>query len=123
MKRILLTGSTGFIATHLRPLLREKGYEVFNLERYVTGRIGKTLPYVKDTYFADLNDVNALTKAVSDVNPQIVIHLGAMTAVAYSYAHPQETLQTNFLGTVNLAEICTKLSGLEQFIFASSHDE
>jgi nucleoside-diphosphate-sugar epimerase len=120
MKRILLTGSTGFIATHLRPLLREKGYEVFNLERYVTGRIGKTLPYVKDTYFADLNDVNALTKAVTDVNPQIVIHLGAMTAVAYSYAHPQETLETNFLGTVNLAEICTKLSGLEQFIFASS---
>jgi nucleoside-diphosphate-sugar epimerase len=120
MKRILLTGSTGFIATHLRPLLREQGHEVFNLERYVTGRIGKTLPYQKDTYFADLNDVSALTKAVTDVNPQIVIHLGAMTAVAYSYAHPQETLETNFLGTVNLAEICTKLTGLEQFIFASS---
>lgn len=120
MKRILLTGSTGFIASNLRPLLRQKGYEVFNLERYVTGRIGKTLPYAKDTYFADLNDVNALTKAVNDVNPQIIIHLGAMTAVAYSYAHPQETLGTNFLGTVNLAEACTKLSSLEQFIYASS---
>ena len=90
------------------------------MERYVTGRIGKTLPYQTDTYFADLNDINALTKAVTDVNPQIVIHLGAMTAVAYSYAHPQETLETNFLGTVNLAEACTKLTGLEQFISASS---
>jgi len=57
---------------------------------------------------------------VNDVRPHIVIHLGAMTAVAYSYAHPQETLNTNFLGTVNLAEICTKFPEIEQFIFASS---
>jgi len=120
MKRILLTGSTGFIGSHLRPLLEEKGYEVFNLERYVTGRIGKILPYPKNTYFADLTDIYALTKAVNDVRPQIVIHLGAMTAVAYSYAHPQETLNINFLGTVNLAEICTKFPDITQFIFASS---
>jgi len=120
MKRILLTGSTGFIGSHLKPLLKERGYEVFNLERYVTGRIGKIAPYAKDTYFADLTDVYALTKAVNDVRPHIVIHLGAMTAVAYSYAHPQETLKINFLGTVNLAEICTKFPEMEQFIFASS---
>jgi nucleoside-diphosphate-sugar epimerase len=120
MKRILLTGSTGFIGSHLRPLLRERGYEVFNLERYVTGRMGRVAPYAKDTYFADLTDVYALTKAVKDINPQIVIHLGAMTAVAYSYAHPQETIKTNLLGTVNLAEVCTKFPDIEQFIFASS---
>jgi nucleoside-diphosphate-sugar epimerase len=120
MKRILLTGSTGFIGSHLKPLLRKKGYKVFNLERYVTGRMGRVAPYAKDTYFADLTDVYALTKAVKDVNPQIVIHLGAMTAVAYSYAHPQETIKTNLLGTVNLAEVCTKFPDIEQFIFASS---
>ena len=108
------------IANNLRPLLRERGYEVFNLERFVTGRIGRTLPYLKDTYFADLNDVSAIIKAIADVNPQIVIHLGALTAVAYSYAHPQETLETNLLGTVNLAEACTKLPNIEQFIYASS---
>jgi nucleoside-diphosphate-sugar epimerase len=120
MKRILLTGSSGFIGSHLRPLLKERKYEVFNLERYVTGRIGSTAPYPKDTYFADLTDVYALTKAVNDVRPNIVIHLGALTAVAYTYAHPQETLRTNFLGTVNLAEICTRIPEIEQFIFASS---
>ena len=120
MKRILLTGSTGFIGTHLRPLLVDKGFEVYNLERYVTGRIGKVDPYKEDTYFSDLRDIFSLTKAFQDVKPNIVIHLGAMTAVGYSYAHPQETLEINLMGTVNLAEICTKFPCVEQFIFASS---
>lgn len=120
MKRILVTGATGFIGSHLIPLLRKKGHKVYKLERYITGRIGKTVPYPKDTYFADFRDVYALTKAVNSVQPHIVIHLGAMTAVAYSYAHWEETLETNFIGTVNLAEICTKCPSLEQFIFASS---
>jgi len=120
MKRILLTGSTGFIGSHLLPLLVNRGYEVFKLERYVTGRMGRLSPYEKDTYFADLRDVYALTNAVQSVKPNIVIHLGAMTAVAYSYAHPQLTIDTNFLGTVNLAEICTRFPFIEQFIFASS---
>lgn len=120
MKRILLSGSTGFIGSHLRPLLIKKGYSVYNLERYVTGRIGYSDPYKKHTYFSDIKDIYALTKAVRDIKPNIVIHLAAMTAVAYSYAHPQETLETNLIGTVNLAEICTNFPAIEQFIFASS---
>jgi nucleoside-diphosphate-sugar epimerase len=104
----------------LRPKLIEKGYEVYNLERYVTGRIGKVDPYQKDTYFADLKDIFSLTRAVQEIKPEIVIHLAAMTVVAYSYAHPQETIETNFLGTVNLAEICTHMPSIKQFIFASS---
>ena len=86
MKRLLLTGSTGFIGTHLRPLLIKMGYQVFNLERYVTGRIGRIDPYEKETYFADLRDIFALTKAVQDVKPNIVIHLGAMTSRAREVA-------------------------------------
>jgi len=120
MVRVLITGTTGFIGGHLRDLLLEKGYEVYSLERYVAGRIGKVDPYIKDVYFADLRDIFAITKAINDIKPDIVIHLAAMTAVAYSYAHPQETIETNFLGTVNLAEVCTKCSSIKQFIFASS---
>lgn len=118
--KILLTGSSGFIGGELGPLLKREGHEVFRLERYVAGRIGRTLPYEKDTYFADLRDDFALTKALTDVDPDIVIHLAALTAVAYSYAHPQETLETNLIGTVNLAELCTKFPNLKQFIFAST---
>jgi len=120
MKRILLTGSTGFIGSQLRPHLIQKGYDVFDLERYVTGRIGKVDPYDENTYFADLRDNFALYKAVTEVKPNIVIHLAALTAVGYSFAHPQETIDINLKGTINLAEICTQFPFIEQFLFASS---
>ena len=40
--RILVTGGTGFIGSHLIPKLIEKGYDVWSLERYVAGRIGQS---------------------------------------------------------------------------------
>lgn len=120
MKRVLVTGTTGFIGSHLVPLLRRKGYKVYKLERYMTGRMGKTVPYPEDTYFADLRDVSAVLKAVKETKPDAVIHLGAITAVAYSYAHWEETLKINFMGTVNIAQVCADFPCVKQFIFASS---
>jgi len=118
---ILLTGSTGFIGTELLPKLRERGYRVFTLERYVTGRMGKIRNPSDDQWFADLKDVFSLTKVIQKIQPDIVIHLGAITSVEYSYRHPQEALETNFLGTVNLAELCRRyIPNFQQFIFAST---
>ena len=118
---ILVTGTTGFIGTELLPLLRERGYRVFSLERYVTGRIGKARQPTDDLWFADLKDVFSLTKVIQKIQPDIVIHLGAITSVDYSYRHPQEVLETNFIGTVNLAELCRRyIPNFQQFIFAST---
>uniref|UniRef100_A0A6M3MEA2 Putative GDP-mannose 4,6-dehydratase n=1 Tax=viral metagenome TaxID=1070528 RepID=A0A6M3MEA2_9ZZZZ len=118
---ILITGTTGFIGSELLPLLKDRGYRVFSLERYVTGRMGKIRSPTDDLWFADLKDVFSLTKVIQKIQPDIVIHLGAITSVGYSYQHPQEVLETNFIGTVNLAELCRKyVPNFQQFIFAST---
>ena len=118
---ILVTGTTGFIGSELLPLLKDRGYRVFSLERYVTGRMGKIRNPTDDLWFADLKDVFSLTKVIQKIQPDIVIHLGALTSVSYSYQHPQEVLETNFLGTVNLAELCRRyVPNFQQFIFAST---
>lgn len=120
-RNILLTGSTGFIGGELAPRLEERGYKVYKLERYVTGRMGRTFNPPEDVWFADLRDVFSLTRVIQKIQPDIVIHLGALTAVAYSYQHPQEVLETNFLGTVTLAELCRRyVPNFQQFIFAST---
>ncbi len=120
-RNILLTGTTGFIGSELRPRLKERGYKVFSLERYVTGRLGKNLTLPEELWYADLRDVYSLTKCIQKVKPDIVIHLGALTSVGYSYMHPQETIETNLLGTINLAELCMRhIPNFQQFIFASS---
>lgn len=116
MIKILVTGGTGFVGQFLIPQLMVEGYEVYNVDQYFwsTMQSGKEL-------LADVNDIYALIRIYRKVKPDIVIHLAAMTAVAYSYEHPIEVISTNFLGTVNLAEAgrmtCPEL---KHFIYPSS---
>jgi len=119
--KILVTGGSGFIGSHLIPKLVEEGYDVYSLARYVTGRY--VLGANVKTVFADLRDYHAVQKVVKEVQPEIVVHLAALSPVSYSYDHPQETVEVNFNGTVNLAEACLRhVPHFRQFVFASTSE-
>lgn len=122
MKRVLVTGASGFIASHLIPKLDEAGYDVWALLRFVAGRyrLGENVRSV----FADVRDYWAVKKAVKLVQPDIVVHLAALSPVSYSYDHPQEVNETNYIGTINVAEACMKeLNHLEQMVYAGTSEE
>ena len=122
MTKILVTGGTGFIGSHLlEKLIGDKEYDIYSLERYVTGRIGK--PHQVKTVYADLNDGFTIRKAVRVVKPEVVVHLASISAVSYSYEHPQEVVNTNLIGTINLAEACLReVDSFKQFIMASTSE-
>ena len=121
--RILLTGATGFIGSHLTPRLVDKNYEVFLLQRYVTGRSADGRS-VRGTVVSDLRDYFSVRKMISEIQPEVIIHLAALSPVAYSYDHPQEVLAVNTLGTVNLAEAALReIPHFRQFIFAGTSEE
>lgn len=118
---ILVTGGSGFIGSHLIPKLMEREHVVFNLARYVTGRY--VLGGNVKTFFADLRDYHTIFNVLKHLQPKIVIHLASLSPVSYSYNHPQEVLETNFNGTVNLAEACLRcIPHFKQFIFASTSE-
>lgn len=122
MTKILLTGGTGFIGSHLVPKLVEEGHEVTTLHRYVTGRyvLGENVK----TIFACLRDNEGIRNAVKEADPEVCIHLAAISPVAYSYNHPQEVTLTNYLGLINLAEACrTQTTDFKQFITAGTSEE
>jgi len=123
MTKILVTGGTGFIGSHLlEKLIGDKEYDIYSLERYVTGRIGK--PHQVKTVYADLNDGFTIRKAVRAVKPEVVVHLASISAVSYSYEHPQEIVNTNLIGTINLAEACLReTDNFKQFLFAGTSEE
>jgi len=121
--KILITGATGFIGSNLLPRLIEKGHDVYSLERYVTGRY--VMGQVRDvkTVFGDLKEYFAVKRIIREVQPNIVIHLASISAVAYSYDNPTEVIDSNFLATVNLAEACLReVTHFEQFLFASTSE-
>jgi dTDP-glucose 4,6-dehydratase len=123
-EKVLITGGSGSIGKSLIPILLGLDYDVYCLERYVTGRyiLGEKRP-VK-TVFGDIRDYSAIRSVIRDIKPEYVIHLAAISSVAYSYNHPNEVIDTNFLGTVNLAEACLREQPhFRQFLFAGSSEE
>ena len=121
MSKILISGGTGFIGSHLIPKLVEREHDVWSLERYVTGRYSES-KNIK-TVFGDLRSHFAVRNIIRQVQPDFVIHLAAISAVSYSYEHPNEVMDTNLVGTINLAESCLReVPNFKQFLFASTSE-
>ncbi len=119
--KILLTGATGFIGSHLLSALSE--FEPYSLERYMTTRYAHGFQRKVKTVFADLRDAFAVRGVIRDVKPDVVIHLASISPVAYSYDHPQEVIEASLNATVNLAEACLReIPHFRQFIFASTSE-
>lgn len=121
--RVFVTGGSGFIGSHLIPKLIELEHDVYSLERYVTGRyvLGA---HTAATVFGDLRDSFLICKLVRKIQPDAVIHLAAISPVAYSYDHPQEVFEVNILGTVNLAEACLReVPHFKHFLYAGTSEE
>ena len=123
-QKILMTGTTGFIGEELEKKLLERDYEIHTIERYVTGRYTTAPSQNVIMHYANLTDYPAIKNIVKEVKPDYVIHLGALSAVSFSYDHYIEVCEANFLGSINLAETCYKeVPNLKQFIFAGTSEE
>jgi len=106
-KKILVTGATGFIGSHLVEELVNKGAQVRILVRYRSdGKIGNLEKMPKEIlgkleiYRGDLKNFDAVKKAAKDVD--IIFHLGAIISIPFSYADPREIVDVNVIGTLNI---------------------
>ncbi len=121
--RTLITGATGFVGCHMLAPLIERKHEVISLERYRSWREPLRASRAVCSVFCDLRDHFAVRQVVREVQPEAVIHLAAISPVSYSYDHPNEVLEANLTGTVNLAEACLReVPQFRQFLFASSSE-
>lgn len=117
-KTLLITGSTGFIGSHLCPKLIEK-YQIIAL--VPSSDIGmRSIPKDVSVEYAGLDDFDLVKKILFKNKPEIIIHLGAITPVRYAFENPYIYQKINYLATINLAETATKIKNFEKFIFAST---
>lgn len=111
--RVLVTGSEGFIGSHLTENLVEKGFYVKAFVRYnFENNWGwlETSQYKNDIeiYTGDIRDYDSVYEAMKNVD--IVFHLAALIGIPYSYVSPLAYIKTNTEGTYNVLEAARKLN-------------
>ena len=123
--RVLITGFTGFVGSHLADYLVARGdVEVFGTHRWRSRlenveHLGNQVRRVE----CDVRDAAAVRRALRDVRPDRVFHLAAQSYVPTSWLTPGETLSGNVLGQVNLFEAIRDLDLPARVLIAGSSEE
>jgi UDP-glucuronate 4-epimerase len=128
MKRVLVTGTAGFIGFHLAKLLLDEGFRVHGFdgmtEYYdVTLKQRRHAMLLQHPNFsateAMLEDAEAFDAMADEFAPQVVIHLAGQAGVRYSLEKPRSYLETNVMGTFNVMEAARRLK-VDHLLMASS---
>jgi len=103
MNKICITGSAGFIASHVSEALKYKGIQVIGLQRHsITGGYQYALPNI--IYFGDLRDKELVEKAIQ--GSEGVIHLAGILGTQETVKNPYPSVEVNIFGTLNVLEAC-----------------
>lgn len=122
--RVLITGITGFVGSHMAEYALAQGAAVFGSGRWrsKTDNIDHLRSRIT-LIECDLRDMSSVRALVEVSNPSHVIHLAAQSFVGASWQAPAETISTNIMSQVNLLEAIRGLKLSPRFLAVGSSDE
>jgi GDP-4-dehydro-6-deoxy-D-mannose reductase len=149
MENILITGSNGFLGSHLIDWCISKDYEIYGLDRpsasyknllhYTDGRETFTKKDIKKIFgekiqiksnhtnltflTCDLKNSELLEKIIHKLQPTFIFHLGAQPNIIPSWENPTDTIETNVIGTINVFEPIKKNNLSTRVILACTSAE
>lgn len=122
--RVLITGITGFVGSHLAEYcLTKPGVEVYGTIRWRSKK--DNIFHIEDKinlHECDIKDGVSVQSMLKKVRPHCIFHLAAQSFVPTSWHAPAETLTTNIIGEVNLFEGVRNL-GIDPIIHVSCSSE
>ena len=125
-KRVLVTGSDGFIGSHLVETLLEEGcqirafvyYNSFNSWGWLDSLSEDILEKI-EIFTGDIRDPNGVETAMKGCD--VIFHLAALIAIPFSYHSPDSYVDTNIKGTLNVLQAAKKL-GVEKVLVTSTSE-
>ena len=125
-KKVLVTGSDGFIGSHLVERLLAEGakvkafvyYNSFNRWGWLDTLSKEQLRKV-EVFCGDIRDPNGVQEAMSGA--KIVFHLAALIGIPFSYHSPDSYVDTNMKGTLNVMQAARRL-GVERLVHTSTSE-
>jgi GDP-4-dehydro-6-deoxy-D-mannose reductase len=125
MRRVLVTGVTGFAGSHLVDFMLESGdVEIWGIQRWRSRT--ENIEHFRDRIRlveCDLRDAESTRDAIEQSKPDWIFHLAAQSFVPTSWRAPSESLTTNVLGQLHLFEACRRLGLKPRIQIACSSEE
>lgn len=128
MTKILVTGTAGFIGSHLAMRFLERGDEVIGIDnvndyydvRLKHARMQRLEKYSNYRFYQlDLSDREGIYGVFDKEKPQKVVNLAAQAGVRYSLENPHAYIDSNLVGFTNILEGC-RHNDVEHLVYASS---
>ncbi len=120
-KKVLITGGTGFIGSHLVEALLDKGADITIVHKNKENR-QRNLRHVENKIHFITHDISnsAIVEKLSGFDFDYIFHLAATSSVHISEKLPDLAFGTNVFGTFNILKAATKMKNLKKIIFPSS---
>jgi len=114
MKKVLITGSSGFLGSHVADKLSDKGFRVtlFDTKKSIFKRDDQ------EEIVGDILNYQELKNAMESC--EIVFHFAAQADIGKSNTNPVKTIQNNIFGTQNVLECLKDSDSTKRLIFAST---
>jgi len=112
-KKILVTGSSGFIGSHVADALEENGHNVVLFDAVPSKYKTKT----QKEYIGDILNPDDITIAAKDCD--VIYHFAAQADIGASSNNPKKTIMVNIIGTLNVLE-AARINNVNKILFAST---
>ena len=122
--RILITGISGFVGSHLAEWALAQGAQVIGALRWRSKT--EHIEHLRNRVTlveSDLRDVLSVRNVLAEARPDVIIHLAAQSFVAASWQQPVETFYTNVISQMNLFEAMRQLGTAARFLVIGSSEE
>ena len=127
-EKILITGITGFVGSHLADFILKKGnVELYGLKRWNLSRLRNIAHLLDDkrvTFLdCDITDPIGVRTVIKRIGPDKIFHLAAESFVSPSWNHPSHYMDVNFKGTVNLLDAVKEAGMNSRILIPGSGEE
>jgi CDP-glucose 4,6-dehydratase len=123
--KILITGHKGFIGSWLTFALASENHQIYGIDN--NSSYGKRLydeaslsKFVVNDFRADITNFSKVKKYISEINPDIIVHLAAQAIIPRAFSNPFETFMSNAIGTLTISECCRQNTSIKSMICITS---